>query len=124
MKFMTMVSSDETMGPPPPALMNAIMALGADAMKAGVLVEQGGLMRTAAGGRIRVTKGTLTFTDGPFAESKEVIGGYAVYSVKSKDEVLEWARRFMQIHIDHWPGWEGVSEVRQIFDPADFAPNC
>jgi hypothetical protein len=45
-----------------------------------------------------------------------VIGGYAVYEVQSKEEVLEWTRRFMQIHVDHWPGWEGVAEVRQIFD--------
>ena len=122
MKFMTMVYSDESNGAPPPSLIGAIMQLGADAMKAGVLVEQGGLLRTSAGARIRVTKGKLVFTDGPFTESKEVVGGYAVYNVGSKDEVIEWAKRFMQIHIDHWPGWEGVSELRQIFDPADFAP--
>ena len=122
MKFMAMVFSDETLGPPPPALMNAIMQLGMDAAKAGVLVEQGGLLRTAAGARVRVAKGALEFTDGPFTESKEVIGGFAVYQVTSKDDVLQWTRRFMQCHIDHWPGWEGVSEVRQIFDPADFAP--
>ena len=122
MKFMTMVYSDETLGPPPPSLMGAIMQLGADATKAGVLVEQGGLLRSAAGARVRVRQGKLAFTDGPFTESKEVVGGYAVYSVGSKEEVLEWTRRFMQIHIDHWPGWEGVAEVRQIFDPADFRP--
>jgi len=116
MKFMTMVSSDETVPPPPPALFGAIMQLGADAAKAGVLVEQGGLMRTAAGARVRVSKGKISVTDGPFSESKEVIGGYAVYEVQSKEEVLEWTRRFMQIHVDHWPGWEGVAEVRQIFD--------
>lgn len=116
MKFLTMVSSDETVAAPPPALFAAIMQLGVDAAKAGVLVEQGGLMRTAAGARVRVTKGRIKITDGPFSESKEVIGGYAVYDVQSKEEVLEWTRRFMQIHIDNWPGWEGVSEVRQIFD--------
>ena len=122
MKYMTMVFSDETVGPPPPSLMGAIMQLGAEATKAGVLVELGGLMRTGAGARVRITKGKLAITDGPFTESKEVVGGYAVYRVGSKEEVLEWTRRFMQIHIDHWPGWEGVSEVRQIFDPADFSP--
>ena len=121
MKFMTMVYADEDQGPPPPSLIGAIMQLGADATKAGVLVEQGGLLRSAAGLRVRVSKGKLTFTDGPFTEAKEIVGGYAVYKVGSKDEVLEWSRRFMQIHIDHWPGWEGVSEVRQIFDPADFS---
>lgn len=122
MKFMTMVYSDEANGPPPPSLIGAIMQLGADATKAGVLVEQGGLMRSGTGARVRVTNGKLTFTDGPFTESKEVVGGYAVYKVGSKEEVLVWTRRFMQCHIDHWPGWEGVSEVRQIFDPADFQP--
>ena len=122
MKFMTFVSSNENHGAPPPALMGAIMQLGMDAAKAGVLVEQGGLMRTAAGARVSVADGNMVVTDGPFTEAKEVVGGYAVYSVKSKEEVLEWTRRFMQIHIDHWPGWSGVSEVRQIFDPADFAP--
>ena len=122
MKFMTMVSSAESFGPPPPALMAAIMKLGEDAAKAGVLVEQGGLHRTARAMRVRVSKGTLTVTDGPFAEAKEVIGGYAVYSVKSREEILEWTKRFMEIHREHWPEWEGVSEVRQIFDPSDFAP--
>ena len=122
MKFMAMVSSAESNGPPPPALMGAIMKLGAEAMKAGVLVEQGGLLRTALGAQVRISNGTLTVTDGPFAEAKEVVGGYAVYSVKSKEEVIEWTRRFMEIHREHWPGWEGVSEVRQIFDQSDFKP--
>lgn len=122
MKFMTMVSSAESFGPPPPALMAAIMKLGEDAAKAGVLVEQGGLHRTARGLRVRVSKGTVTVTDGPFAEAKEVIGGYAVYSVNSREEILEWTKRFMEIHREHWPAWEGVSEVRQIFEPSDFVP--
>jgi hypothetical protein len=116
MKFMTMVSSSETYGPPPQSLMQAIMQLGMDAAKAGVLVEQGGLLRTAAGARVRVAKGKVTVIDGPFSEAKEVVGGYAVYSVKSKEEVLEWTRRFMNIHVEHWPEWEGTAEVRQIFD--------
>lgn len=120
MKFMTMVSSAENHGPPPPALMQAIMQLGVDASKAGVLVEQGGLHRTDRGARLRISGGKLTVIDGPFTEAKEVIGGYAVYSVKSKEEALEWARRFMEIHREHWPGWEGESEIRQIFDPSDF----
>lgn len=59
-------------------------------------------------------------TDGPFSEAKEVIGGYAVYSVKSKEEAVEFARRFMELHREHWPGWEGETELRQIFDPSDF----
>jgi len=53
-------------------------------------------------------------------EAKEVVGGYAVYDLKSKAEAMEWAKRFMQLHIDHWPGWEGEAEVRQIYGPPEF----
>lgn len=113
---MAMVSSSETHGPPPPALMGAIMQLGIEATKAGVLVEQGGLHRTPAGARVALKGGKVTVTDGPFAEAKEVVGGFAVYSVKSKAEVIEWTRRFMEVHAQHWPGWEGTAEVRQIFE--------
>ena len=80
-----------------------------------MLVEQGGLASTGKGGRVTLRAGTVTVLDGPFSESKEVIGGYAVYDLKSKTEALEWARRFMEIHRVHWPGWEGEAEVRQIF---------
>ncbi|MDB4874483.1 MAG: YCII--like protein [Gemmatimonadetes bacterium] len=120
MKFMTMVSSAESDGPPPPALIAAIMQLGADAAKSGVLVEQGGLHRTSLGARLSIAGGKLTVTDGPFSEAKEVVGGYAIYSVKSKAEVLEWTKRFMGLHLEHWPGWQGTAEVRQIYEPGDF----
>lgn len=121
MKFLTMVLSDEDQGPPPPALMGAIMQLGAEAAKAGILVEQGGLHRTPRGARVRLRGGKISVTDGPFAEAKEVIGGYAIYNVQSKEEVMEWTVRFMEVHREHWPGWDGVAEVRQIFGPEDFA---
>ncbi len=98
------------------------MQLGIDASKAGVLVEQGGLHRTARGARVRLTGGKISVIDGPFAESKEVIGGYAVYEVKTKEEVMEWTMRFMEVHRDNWPGWTGTAEVRQIFGPEDFGP--
>ena len=115
MRFMTMVRSAENSGFPPPALMEAIARLGEEAMKAGVLVETGGLLPSALGARVRLTGGQLKVTDGPFTESKELIGGYAVYDLKSKAEAIEWTRRFMELHREHWPGWEGESEIRQIF---------
>ena len=114
---MTMVKSAENQGPPPQALMEAIAKLGMEAAQAGVLVETGGLAPTAMGGRVRLHDGELTSFDGPFAESKEVIGGYAVYELTSKEEAMYWARRFMEIHRDNWPGWSGEAEVRQIFGP-------
>lgn len=102
--------------------MEAIGKLGEEAAKAGVMVEMGGLLPTALGARLRVSGGKLTVTDGPFSEAKEVIGGYAVYSVKTKDEAVEWARRFMNLHKQHWPGWEGETELRQLMEMPGSGP--
>jgi hypothetical protein len=96
--------------------MEAIAKLGEEAAKAGVFVEMGGLLPTAMGARLRLSGGKLTVTDGPFSEAKEVIGGYAVYSVKTKQEAIEWATRFMNLHKQHWPGWEGETELRQLME--------
>jgi hypothetical protein len=116
MKFMVMVKSVENAGPPPQALMEGIAKLGEEAARAGVMVETGGLFPSAMGARVRVQKGKLSVTDGPFAEGKEVIGGFAVYQVDSKQEAIAWTKRFMQLHVEHWNGWEGESEIRQVFD--------
>ncbi|MCW5851769.1 MAG: hypothetical protein KIT87_16975 [Anaerolineae bacterium] len=122
MKFMTLVKSTETSGPPPQALMDAIMRLGEEATRAGAMVETGGLYPSAMGARVRLSNGKLSVTDGPFTETKEIIGGYAVYRVQSKAEAIEWSKRFLGVHQAHWPGWEGEVELRQIFDPSDFGP--
>ena len=63
----------------------------------------------------------LNRTDGPFTESKEVVGGYAQFELKSKEEVIEGAVRFMELHKKYWPGWEGETEIRQIFGQEDFS---
>jgi len=96
--------------------MEAIGKLGEEAAKAGVMVEMGGLLPTAMGARLRLAGGKLTVTDGPFSEAKEVIGGYAVYSVKTKAEAVAWATRFMNLHEQLWPGWEGETELRQLME--------
>jgi hypothetical protein len=116
MRFMIMVKSAESAGPPPRALLAALAQLGEEATRAGAMVETGGLLPSAMGARVRLSAGKLLVTDGPFAETKELIGGYAVYDVKSRQEAIEWASRFLQLHKDHWPGWEGEAEIRQIFD--------
>jgi hypothetical protein len=64
---------------------------------------------------IAIRQGKAMITDGPFAESKELVGGYAVYDVPSKAEAMDWATRFAELHTEHWPGWEGTIEVRPIF---------
>ena len=115
MKFMTMVRSAEDHGGPPQELMQAIAKLGEDAGRAGVMVEMGGLYPSAMGARVRLSSGKLHVVDGPFTEAKELIGGYAVFEVSSKQEAVEWTIRFMEAHQRHWPGWEGETEVRQIY---------
>jgi len=71
---------------------------------------------------VRVSGGQVRVIDGPFTEAKEVVGGYAQFEFKSKEEAIQSAVEFMELHRKHWPGWEGETEVRQMFGPEDFAP--
>jgi len=121
MRYLTLLRGQHSTTPPPPELMAAIMALGEEATKAGSLLDTSGLAPSASGARVSLAGGELSTTDGPFAESKEVIS-YAIYDVGSKEEAVEWASRFMKLHQAHLPGWEGVSDVLKIFGPEDFAP--
>jgi hypothetical protein len=121
MKFMMIVKHSENQGPPPKELMDAIAILAEEEVKAGTMLGNGGLGPTAHGARVRLSGGRVTVTDGPFAEAKEVIGGYAQFELKSKEEAVESAVRFMELHKKYWPGWEGETEVRQMFEPEDFA---
>jgi len=109
-----MVKSAESQGPPPQALMDAMEKLIADSFKNGSLLQTGGLGASAKGINLRVAKGKLTVTDGPFSEAKEVVGGYAVLAAKTHDEALAAAKSFMELHQRHWPGWEGECEVREV----------
>ena len=115
MKFMIMIKSKENIGPPPKALMDAIANAGEEAMKAGTLVQIGGLGPTAMASRVQLRRGALNVTDGPFTEAKEVVGGFAVWDVKSKDDAVKAAVDFMELHKKHWPDFEGEAEVRQLF---------
>ena len=115
MRFMTLVKSAENQGPPPPALMEAIGKLGEEAFGNGTMVQMGGLAPSTASSRVRLSDGKVVVTDGPFSESKEVIGGFAVFELPSREAAVEAAKRFMEVHRQHWPGWEGETEVRQIF---------
>ena len=114
MKFMTLVKSSEKHGAPPQSLMEAIGKLGEEALKEGVMVDMGGLMQSSQGARVRLAGGKITVTDGPFAEAKEIVGGYATFDVPSKEEAIKWTTRFMELHKEHWKGWEGETEIRQL----------
>jgi len=121
MRYLTLLSSVQPTEPPPPGLMEAIMELGAQATASGALLDTAGLAPSASGARVQLSAGQLSVMDGPFTEAKEFIS-YAVYQVHSKEEAVEWAARFMKLHQDLWPGWEGEVEVRKVFGPEDFAP--
>ena len=121
MKFMMLVKHPENQGLPPKALMDAIAILGEEAVKNHTMISNGGLAPSAQSTRVRVANGKLTVIDGPFTEAKEVTGGYALFELKSKQEALDGAVRFMELHRKHWPEFSGETEIRQIFGPEDFA---
>ena len=86
--------------------------------KAGVLLDALGLQPSSKGFRIKYSDGKRSFVDGPFAETKELVAGYTLIQVKSRDEAIDWARRFPN------PGnADGEIEVRQVFELDDFQPN-
>jgi hypothetical protein len=122
MRFMMIVKHAEKQGPPPKSLMDAIAKLAEAQTRAGTMVGSGGLGPTGLGARVRLAGGKVTVTDGPFTETNEVVGGYAQFELKSKEAAVESAVRFMELHKKHWPGWEGETEVRQMFGPEDFGP--
>ena|SRR5215472_8793844 len=123
MRFMMIVKHAENQGPPPKELMDAIDKLGAEAAKDGTMLGGGGLKPTALGARVRLSGGRVTVSDGPFTEAKEIIGGYAQFDLKSKAEAVESAVRFMELHKKYWPGWQGETEVREMYGPGEFPPS-
>jgi hypothetical protein len=116
MRFMFIVKSTHA-APPPPKLLEAMHKLADREVKAGRMLDNGGLMPLAMGAQVRVLDGKLSVVDGPFAEAKEVIGGYAVFELKGKEEALASAMEFMQLHRDLFPGWEGTCELRLFATP-------
>ena len=116
MRFMVLYrSGKETDAPPSEQEMVNVGQLIEEMAKAGVLIATDGLQPSWKGARVRISGGNFTVTDGPFAETKEVIGGYAILRVKSKSEAIELAKRFLQVM------GEGESEVRQMHDAPAFS---
>jgi hypothetical protein len=103
--------------------MEAMAKLSEETSRGGTMLEAGGLAPTAMSNRVRLAKGKVTVIDGPFAETREVVGGYAVFEVESKQEMIDATVKFMELHREHWPGWEGETEVRQVFGPDDYPPH-
>lgn len=119
MKYLTFIKHSEKYraSGPPPALMQAMGEFVQKAMKDGTLVDTGGLLPSKEGARIRLEKGKITVIDGPFSESKEIIGGWAILKCDTREQALRIGREFMELHHKHWPEFEGESEVRPMFEP-------
>jgi hypothetical protein len=121
MRFMAIVKPGkdyEAGRPPSPGLMAAMGRLNEESTKAGIFVTGGGLLPSAQGHKVRMSGGKVTVTDGPFAETKEVIGGFAILNYANHDQAIEGARRVMQIHAEH--GYTDLEiELRPMMDPAE-----
>jgi hypothetical protein len=118
MRFMMMVQTAETAGPPAPALMTAVGKLMGEMAGAGVLVDAGGLLPMAKGARLTLADSKVTVTDGPFIETKELIGGYAILEAASKEEAIELGKRFLSVHVEAaGPSYQATVEIRQMSEP-------
>jgi hypothetical protein len=111
MRFMFIVKSAHS-GPPTPKLIEAMHKLADREIKAGRMLDSGGLTPLTMGAQVRIANGQLSVLDGPFVEAKEVIGGYAIFELQGKEEAVASATEFMQLHKDLMPGWEGTCELR------------
>ena len=117
MRIMYIVTSSQPMRGPTPALLEAMGKLAGREIKAGRMLDTGGLMPVSMGAQVKITDGKLSVVDGPFVETKEMIGGYAIFELRDKQEAVASAKEFMQLHLDHMPGWEGTCEVRLFATP-------
>ena len=114
MRFLSMIRLDEKTGKKPSEkLMQDMGQLMEEMTRSGQLIGTAGLRPTSEGFRVRLRNGKLTTTEGPFTETKEVIGGYAVLEAKSKEEAVELTQRFLRVHGDEW---DLECEVRPLDD--------
>ena len=115
-RFMMFIRHDEDLRnyPIPQALHEEMGEFVTANLKSGVLIDTGGLQPTSRTATVRLSRGALSVTDGPFAEAKEVIGGYALVEARSRKEAIELATTFMEIHRRTWPEFEGACEVRPL----------
>ncbi len=114
MRYMVTVKMREDVGAPPAALSEAMQREMEQAFASGVMLDAGGLAPPPQSTELRVAAGGLSVTDGPYAEAKEVVGGYAIVQADSQEQAVGLARRVTELHQQFWPGWEGSVEVRAI----------
>jgi hypothetical protein len=123
MRFMMIVKANKDTEAgvlPTEELISAMGKYNEELMKAGVLLDMGGLKPTSKGARVRFSGGKPTVIDGPFTEAKELIGGYWIIQVKSREEAIEWAKR---VPAPHGPHQDSEIELRQFYEMDDFLPS-
>jgi hypothetical protein len=113
MRFLFMIQTAQE-AHPPPELLNAMHEMAKREVAAGRMIADGGLMPLAAGKRVRIKGRKLMVLDGPFTETKEVIGGFALFELPDMAAAVESARQFMALHLEYMPDWDGACEIRQI----------
>ena len=116
MKFMMMIKHprDYDVSKVPPALFGAMGEFIQESAGKGIFIGGAGLQPLAKGTRVKLANGAISVTDGPFTEAKEVVGGYALCELKSREEAVAFARQFMELHRMHWPEFEGECELRPL----------
>jgi hypothetical protein len=114
MRYMVFVKMREDVGEAPAALHEAMGEEMGQMFAAGSMIDAGGLAPTRQSTEIRLSAGDVITTNGPWAEAKEVAGGYSIIEVRSHEEAVAGARRVIELHKEHWPGWEGSVEIRAI----------
>jgi hypothetical protein len=119
MRYLCFVKMDETLDDPPVALMEAMGEHVGEGFASGMLLDAGGLYGVKDAVEFRVRGGQLSVTDGPYAEAKEVIGGWAIIKVDSEEEARAEGQKMADLHLQHWPTWEGSIELRRISEPAE-----
>jgi hypothetical protein len=116
MRYMYLISAVEDGKPPPPRLMEEMDKLAKVELAAGRMISQGGLLPSVLGSaRIELRRGKVKVIDGPFTETKEVLGGYAIFEFATREEAIASAINFMELHAKYAEGWEGVCEMRPMF---------
>ena len=123
MRFMIIVKAtkdSEAGAMPPESLLAEMGKYHEELQKAGVLLDGSGLHPSKKGWRVKYSGNKRTVIDGPFTETKELVAGYTLIQVKSREEAMQWTRRFPNPSID---GKEGEIEVRQMFELEDFGPS-
>lgn len=113
MRFIFLIHSGSD-GAPTPELMAAMYELAVEEIAAGRMIADGGLMPPAMGMQLRLKSGKVIPLDGPFTETKEWLGGFAIFELPDLAAAEASARRFLELHVRHAPGWEGTCEIRQL----------